>query len=89
MFSLYDEVHISSIYTPQELYESMVDYANRSIDSEQQLLRRITYYVYHWKDEDGYHSYTIPSSEFKSFKELRDEAIGNDGFEQIDDNPFD
>lgn len=89
VFSLYDEVHISSIYTPQELYESMVDFANRSIDSEQQLLRRITYYVYHWKDEAGYHSYTIPSSEFKSFKELRDEAIGNDGFEQIDDNPFD
>ncbi len=85
VYSLYDEVHISSIYTPHELYEAMVDEANRSVDSEKQLLRRISYYVFHWKDENGFHSFTIPSSEFSTYKELKDRAMNNDGFETIDD----
>jgi hypothetical protein len=92
IFSLWNEVHVSSIYEPRSLWESMVDFNNRSRDSEQQLLRRITNYVYHWKTEDGeYHTFELPAKEYISFETLKRRAEGTDGFEPVNDSemPFD
>ena len=91
VFSLYTEAHITSIFTPHELYETMVDSKSRTIDSEQQLLRRINFYVYHWKDDTGYHSLQIPAAEYTSYNDLKNRALNNDGFETVseEDIPFD
>lgn len=89
-YSLWNEVHITSIYEPHDLYEGMVDYNNRSVDSEYQLLRRITYYVYHWKTEDGeYHEYEIPASQYTNYQDLIYMAT-HDGFRPVsnENNPF-
>lgn len=89
-YSLWNEVHITSIYEPHDLYEGMVDYNNRSVDSEYQLLRRITYYVYHWKTEDGeYHAYEIPASQYTNYQDLIYMAT-HDGFRPVsnENNPF-
>ena len=67
VYSLWIQIDITSIYTPEDIYENIVDRLNRSKDSLYQLTRRITKYVYHWKTDDGeYHSYEIPSSEYIS-----------------------
>ena len=90
-YSLWNEVHITSIYTPHDLYEGMVDISNRSIDSEYQLLRRITNYVYHWKTDDGvYHEYEMPASEYTTYDDLVKKATGTDFTTVSDDidNPF-
>lgn len=94
VYALYDEVHITSIYTPDEIYSGMVERANQEIDSLYQLMRRITKIIYHYKDEKGYHTYEIPPSDFKSHKDLQNKAQPkeNDGFQPLPDgmkSPFD
>ena len=92
VYSLWKQIDITSIFTPQDIYEGMVDVHNRSKDSLYQLTRRITKYVYHWKTDDGqYHSYEIPATEFVSYEDLVRRATGSDGFTPLDadsDMPF-
>lgn len=89
-YALYTEFHIGSIFTPEEIYDGMVDAVNRNVDTKYQLLRRITHYVYHWKTDDGqYHEYEIDAKDFTSYDDLKRKAEGNDGFETPDtDVPF-
>lgn len=93
VYSLWKEVHITSIYTPRDVYEDMVGVGQRSTDSFYQLERRITNYVYHWKTDDGkYHSYEIPASEYISYEDLKKRAESelNNGFISLEtDSPFD
>jgi hypothetical protein len=92
VYSLFQCVDITSIFSPHDLYEGMVDINNRTKDSEQQLLRRITTYVYHWKTDDGvYHTYELPAKEYISYENLKRRAEGNtDSFESVTDSeiPF-
>lgn len=77
VYSLWKEIHITSIFTPRDVYEDMVGVGQRSTDSFYQLERRITNYVYHWKTDDGqYHSYEIPASEYTSYDDLKKRAEG-------------
>ena len=94
VYSLWIQIDITSIFTPDEIYEEMVSISNRGVDSKQQLLRRITDYCYHWKDDDGnYHTYEIPASEYKSYEDIKNKALGisnDNGFIEVDsdDVPF-
>lgn len=93
VYSLWIQIDITSIYTPDEIYEEMVSISNRGVDSKQQLLRRITDYCYHWKDDEGnYHTYEIPASEYKSYEDIKNKALGksnDNGFIEVDkDVPF-
>lgn len=86
----YDEVHITTIDPPEELY----DWNNRevfsSFDSRDQLYRRINYIVYHWKDHKGFHQYELPFNEYtgydglKFLAELNYELEGNPLQKEID-----
>ncbi len=89
--SVYSEVHITSIYTPQEIYNESVEYKNQEIDSISQLMRRISTIVYHYKDKESYHTYEIQPSEFKSYKDLERKAQPeSDVFKPLDEpSPFD
>ena len=91
VYSLWTEIHATSIYTPDEIYDEMVAVSNRTVDSKTQLLRRITEYCYHWKDDEGYHTFQIPASEYVSYKDLRERAEGIPAVTEdvIQDNPFD
>lgn len=90
VFSLWTEIHATSIFTPDEIYDEMVSLANRTIDSKTQLLRRITDYCYHWKNDSGYHTFQIPASEYVSYQNLKERAEGSSDFKDIDEskNPF-
>ena len=90
VFSLWTEIHATSIYTPDEIYDEMVSASNRSVDSKTQLLRRITDYCYHWKDDNGYHSYQISATEFISYEDLRNRAEGKSDFTDAsnEETPF-
>jgi len=45
---------------------------------------RFSSYVFHWKDEYGFHSYNILSQEFSIYEELKHRAMNSDGFEEFD-----
>lgn len=88
IFSLWTRVDLTSIFSPIDVYNSMVNPSDRTKDSFQQLARRITKYVYHWKTDDGqYHSYEIPASEFTTYDDLiRKVHADPDGFIPLEEN---
>lgn len=90
VYSLWKQIDITSIFTPQDIYEDMVDVHNRSKDSLYQLTRRITKYVYHWKaDDEEYHSYELPASEYISYDDIKRRAEGTEFNKPTESTPFD
>lgn len=70
IYMLWDEVHISTVLPPEDVYKNMVQ-SNQSVDTMKQLMRRITSVIYHYKDESGYHQYEIPGNEYISYESLK------------------
>lgn len=69
--TLWREVHITSIKTPDMIYrDNIQDEIERNVDTFDQLRRRINTIVYHWKDNDGYYQYSMPMSEYKDYHDL-------------------
>ena len=79
VLTCWNEVHITSIFPPERLYSNMVA-SNQDIDTIAQLLRRINYIVYHWKDGDSYKEFSLPSKDYIDYDSLKAVAIGKDGF---------
>lgn len=72
-YMLWNEVHITSVYTPREIYEMTVDSKHRMTDSYEQLARRINTLVYHYVTADGdFKEYTIPFADFSSLDILKE-----------------
>lgn len=70
--ALWNEVHVTSIYPPDEVYNFMVEPEKRDRDKITQLMRRINTIVYHYKDDDGsYKQISIPASEYKNYDHLK------------------
>lgn len=63
----YTQVHITSVLAPKQLYiyEDL-----RKNDTRQQLYNRIHFIVYHWKDDDRYHEFEIPFSDYVDYANL-------------------
>lgn len=87
-FALWTEFHLTSVFPPDILFSLLCD-TNSKYDSDEQLLRRFNYIVYHWKDKDNiYRQFQIPMSEYKNYNDLKRRA-GDDGFRPVKSNcPF-
>lgn len=85
-YAVWNEVHITSVFPPDEVYKFMVEEKQQNIDKITQLLRRISTIVYHHKIDDKYYSYEIPMSEYTSYSDLKDLALDNVGFIPVDEN---
>lgn len=91
-YCLWTTAIITSIFAPEEIYANLVDHDKRARDSLEQLLRRITTVVYHYKENDEYKSFALSGSEYVSYDDLKQRALGDaDGFVSIDEGqtPFD
>ena len=84
-FALWNEVHITSIFSPEDIYGGMVARENQGKDTIKQLLRRITSYVYHYKIGDEYKTYELAGSEYTNFDDLKRRATGNEFMKISDD----
>ena len=69
-YNLWDRVIITSVYAPDEVYGFMVDESNRHTDSFEQLIRRITKVVYHYKDGAEYKTVSVSGTEYKNKLQL-------------------
>lgn len=87
-YALWNEVHISSIFPPDEAYKFMVDTENEVKDPVTQLLRRINTIIYHYKQEEEYKTYSIPANEYKDYDTLKQYVLCHD-FVKADSTPFD
>lgn len=79
IIGLWTEVHITSVLPPEEVYRNMV-HENQQIDPIDQLKRRITSIVYHYKQGDRYKTYEMPMTEYVDLNDLREKAVGEDFF---------
>ena len=66
---LWNEVHITSVLPPEQLYENMV-MSNRRYDNIEQLKRRINYMVYHYKSDDNFFSFQIDMKDYTTYDDL-------------------
>lgn len=86
-FSLWTKVFITSVYPVEKIYEIMVDEDKRNDDSYEQLIRRISKIVYHYKEDGEYKTYEIDAREYIDYEDLRNRAAGikrdQDGFSEI------
>ncbi len=81
--TVWNEVHITSVKAPEMIYAVNVqDSFERTVDTFEQLRRRIHTVVYHWKDEKGFHQYSLPMSNYRDYADLVFQAArsGNDTF---------
>lgn len=84
-YALWNEVHITSIYPPDEVYELMTNGVNRKRDSIKQLLARIDTITYHFQENGEYKTFSIPAAEYIDYKNLKQRALGDkDGFVPVD-----
>lgn len=75
VWTLWDEVYITSVYPPEELYKLMVPQDRRAIDTREQMYRRITDITYCYKDGSEYKRFTIPMSTYKDYQTFQIDAI--------------
>lgn len=89
-YSLWNEVHITSVYPPDEVYSFMVEPSKQERDRIAQLLRRIAYIVYHYRNENGdYLQLSIPAHEYLNYEQLKQLANPSmDNFIPIEESPF-
>lgn len=67
---LWNEVHISTVLPPEEVYKNMVS-DNRNVDTIKQLMRRINIIIYHWKENDAFESFEMPINKYKNYEDLK------------------
>lgn len=77
-YALWDEIHITSIFSPEEIYRGMVSSEDRRVDTIKQLLRRITLFVYHYKEGNEYRTYELIGSQYVDFEDLKQRAMGTE-----------
>lgn len=82
-YNLWTEVHIASIYPPEEAHQLMVPLSSQNRDSLQQLMRRITEVIYHYKENEEYKSFSMPASDYINYADLKKRAMSNQKAEFI------
>lgn len=68
--ALWKEVHITSIYPPDEIYKVMVDKTLQSIDNYNQLKRRIKNIIYHYKKDDNFYTFQVSMAQYTNYESL-------------------
>ncbi len=75
VYNLWTSVYICSIFPPEQVYSFMVDDKKKSVDSIQQLLRKLNVIVYHYINKDGkYRAFKMPASEYIDAKDMVERA---------------
>ena len=88
-YALWNEVHITSVFPPEEVYLSMVDPSMRDKDKKIQLLRRIHVIIYHYKENGEHKRFELPMEQYENYEQLK-ELAHNNGFAPITGKtPFD
>lgn len=72
--ALWSEVHITSVYGPEEAYAKMVNPEDRDRDSLKQLIRRIDVIVFHYIESGEYKTFELPAKDYVDYKTLQLEA---------------
>ena len=70
VYSLWDEVHITSVFPPEVFYRDL-NIRNREIDTYEQLRRRIDFVVYHYVKDGEYLTHEVPMGDYTGYADLK------------------
>lgn len=76
-YALWNEIHITSIFSPEDIYNKTVSREKQEKDTIKQLLRRIHEYTYHYVENGEYKEFTIPASEYNGYDDLKQRVLGD------------
>lgn len=88
-YALWNEVHITSVFPPEEAYCSMVEESMRNKDKKTQLFRRINIVIYHFRIEDEFKIFALPMSEYTDYESLKEIALKDKFIPVTEHTPFD
>lgn len=74
IYNIWKYVVIISAYPPEYIYSQIVEPKRQNIDSYNQLIRRLTTVVYHYKQNGAYMTFSIPATEYRGYDDLIDRA---------------
>lgn len=87
-YHLWDTVHIATVFPPEEIYKGMVCEEQRKNDSYEQLSRRLTSIIYHYKNKAGqYKSFELSFRSYNGYDDLKNlayQAEYVDGIKDLD-----
>lgn len=76
VYNLWTSVIICSVYPPEKAYSFMVDDTQKSVDSIQQLLRRLNVIVYHYKNKAGkFRSFSMRATDYINADDMIKKSI--------------
>lgn len=78
VYNVWSRVIIFSVYPPEYIYSQIVEPKRQNIDSYNQLIRRLTTVVYHYKQNGEYKTFSIPANEYKGYDDLIDRVKKED-----------
>lgn len=73
-FALWNEVHIFTVLPPERVYKNMVT-DDVDLDKLEQLMRRLTYVTYHYKENEEYKSIVLPISQYTNYNDLKKSVL--------------
>lgn len=76
-YALWNEIHITSIFSPEDIYNETVSREKQEKDTIKQLLRRIHEYTYHYVGNGEYKEFTIPARKYNGYDDLKQRALGD------------
>ena len=71
IIGLWTEVHITSVYSPEQLYRLIVGESKQYIDTYEQLRRRISSVMYHYIMNGEYLIHEVPMSAYVNYERLK------------------
>jgi len=74
IYPLWENIVITSVYPPEEIYYQMVKPELRKIESMTQLMRRLDTIVYHYVDNGVYKEYRMSASDYVDYADLKQRA---------------
>ncbi len=77
-YALWTDVHITSIFPPEEAYHFMVEDSQQSRDKLSQLLRRLSFIVYHYVENGEYKTIKQSGKEYIDYNTIKSLAIGDE-----------
>lgn len=78
-YALWNEVHVTSVFPPEEAYNFMVEESMRNKDKVIQLKRRIHTIIYHYRKEQEYKTFELPMAQYENYEQLK-KLAETDGF---------
>lgn len=84
IYPLWNEVHITSVYSPEDIYKKAVKLEERGNDTFKQLIRRLDVIVFHYIENCEYKEFPMPAKYYINYEDLKNNAKMNTKYKEID-----